>query len=253
MNLRDRCAIVTGSGSGAGRAIAQRLAALGAIVIVTDIDRLKASDTADQMATKGYRCHWLQADASNWADIMRMISFAEEQSGGLAVLVNNAGGGGDKPPHFPKADPGIWEAKVELNLLGPMRSTQAALQVMEPRGEGAIVNVASTAGLGLNAYVSPEYAASKAGLIRFTSCFADPSRRVRVSCLVPGWIATERALIELDAMSVAERAEADIPASLDAVADAIVTLIQDKSLSGRALVIEGNQPPRILDRFPDQP
>jgi NAD(P)-dependent dehydrogenase (short-subunit alcohol dehydrogenase family) len=253
MNIRDRCAIVTGSGSGAGKAIAQRLAALGAIIIVTDIDESTASATADQIAVEGHRCHWLRADASDWGDITRMISLAEEQPGGLAILVNNAGGGGEKPPHFPKADPKVWEAKVELNLLAPMRSTQAALRVMEPRGEGAIVNISSIAGLGLEAYVSPEYAASKAGLIRFTSCFASPGRDVRVNCLVPGWIATERALRALDAMSPAERALADVPAPLDAVADAVVTLVQDDQLSGRALVIEGTEHPRFLDSLHDQP
>jgi 3-oxoacyl-[acyl-carrier protein] reductase len=249
MDISDRCAIVTGSGSGTGKAIARRLAELGALVIVTDIDHSIADATAHEIAAEGHRCHWVQADASNWSDIVRLITFAEDQPSGLAILVNNAGGGGEELPHFPEAAPKIWQAKVELNLLGPMRSTQAALRVMEPRGEGAIVNISSIAGLGLKAYVSPEYAAAKAGLIRFTSCFAGSSRGVRVNCLVPGWIATDRALAELDAMPPAERARADVPAPLDAVANAVVRLIQDDQLSGRAMVIEGLEPLRLLDAW----
>jgi NAD(P)-dependent dehydrogenase (short-subunit alcohol dehydrogenase family) len=76
-----------------------------------------------------------------------------------------------------------------------MLATQLALEPMRGRGGGAVVNVASTAGLGLAPYESPEYGAAKAGLIRFTAClaYAREETGVRVNCVVPDWIATDRA------------------------------------------------------------
>jgi NAD(P)-dependent dehydrogenase (short-subunit alcohol dehydrogenase family) len=133
------------------------------------------------------------------------------------VLVNNAGGGGHVPPHYPDADAAEWGAWLDLNLRAPMLATQVALRC----GAGAVVNVASMAGLGAEPHPSPEYAASKAGLIRFTTALADP----RVSCLVPGWILTERAEAELAGMTPDERAAAPTPITLDDIATAVLQLI----------------------------
>ena len=133
------------------------------------------------------------------------------------MLVNNAGGGGHVPPHYPDASVTEWSGWLDLNLRAPMLATQVALRC----GAGAVVNVASMAGLGAEPHVSPEYAAAKAGLIRFTTALADP----RVSCLVPGWIRTERAEAELAAMTPDERAAAPEPITLDALAAAVLQLI----------------------------
>jgi NAD(P)-dependent dehydrogenase (short-subunit alcohol dehydrogenase family) len=127
-----------------------------------------------------------------------------------------------------------------------MHATQAGLKIMTRRGRGAIVNIASTAGLGFEAYGSPEYAAAKAGLIRFSSCFANQGL-VRVNCIVPGWLATERALAELEAMSERERQLAEEPTPMTAVAAAVIQLLlTDGRAMGRALLLEGTKPPRYL-------
>ena len=99
------------------------------------------------------------------------------------------------PPHFPDATPAQWSATLALNLRGAMLATQLALAPMRAAGGGAVVNVASSAGLGGGAAPSPEYGAAKAGLIRFTTSLADLRERmgVRVTCVVPDWILTERA------------------------------------------------------------
>ena len=111
------------------------------------------------------------------------------------ILVNNAGGGGHIPPQFPDADPHRWGATLDLNLRAPMLATQLALTPMRRAGSGAIVNVASTAGLGSEPYQSPEYGAAKAGLIRFTSALGAIDG-IRVNCVVPDWVATERVTAE---------------------------------------------------------
>jgi NAD(P)-dependent dehydrogenase (short-subunit alcohol dehydrogenase family) len=76
------------------------------------------------------------------------------------------------PPHFPDASPAQWGATLDLSLRGAMLATQLVLEPMRRAGGGAVLNVASTAGPGLAAYVSPEYGAAKAGLIRFTATVA---------------------------------------------------------------------------------
>ena len=129
-----------------------------------------------------------------------------------------------------------------------MLATQLALEPMRRAGGGAIVNVASTAGLGLAPYRSPEYAAAKAGLIRFTSTLAPLRERfgVRVNCIVPDWILTARAEQELAGMTPDERAAAPEPVPLDTLTRAIVELVRDDALAGRVVVLRGGGAPRLL-------
>jgi NAD(P)-dependent dehydrogenase (short-subunit alcohol dehydrogenase family) len=166
-----------------------------------------------------------------------MIATAVDRFGGLHVLVNNAGGGGHIGPHYPDAPAGTWGATLALNLTGAMRATQLALEPMLAAGGGAVVNMASSAGIGTESYRSPEYAAAKAGLIRFTTAAGELRPGVRVNCVVPGWIATERAARELDAMGEAEAAAAPVPIPMDVVADAVVELVRDDGAAGRVTVI----------------
>jgi NAD(P)-dependent dehydrogenase (short-subunit alcohol dehydrogenase family) len=170
-------------------------------------------------------------------DLQAMIAAAVERFGALDVLVNNAGGGGHIPPHFPDASPAVWGATLDLNLRSAMRATQLALEQMRRAGGGAIVNIASTAGLGADRYQSPEYAAAKAGLIRFTTALGAVQPGIRVNCVVPDWIATERATEELATMNPAERAAAPVPIPMDVVADAVVELIRDDAATGRIVVL----------------
>ncbi len=141
---------------------------------------------------------------------------------GVDILVNNAGGG-HWPPHFP--EPG-WDEKLELNLHGPLLATQYALE----RGATAIVNIASSAGLETTPHAFPEYAVAKAGLIRFTTAY-EPPPGVRINCVAPGWILTERAEAELAAMSADERAAAPEVIPLDTITDAVMRLIADDTLN----------------------
>jgi NAD(P)-dependent dehydrogenase (short-subunit alcohol dehydrogenase family) len=246
MEPRGAVAIVTGAAAGAGRAIAARLAGDGASVVVADLDERLGRGATGEM---GANAAFLAVDVREAGDVSRMIAFACERFGGLDVLVNNAGGGGHVEPHFPRASPLEWGATLDLNLRGAMLATQLALEPMRRRGGGAVVNIASSAGLGYAPYVSPEYGAAKAGLIRFTTTVAwlREEMGVRVNCLVPGWIGTERAMEELREMSASERAAAPTPLALDEVAEAVVELIRDDSLSGRAMVMLNDEPRRLID------
>ena len=231
MEIAGQAALVTGAGVGTGRAIALALAGAGARVVVSDVDAAGAERTA---ADCGGGTRAVAADLTRSEELQRLVEDAAP-----AILVNNAGGGGHIPPHFPAATEAQWGATLDLNLRAPMLATQLALPAMEAAGGGAVVNVASTAGIESTPYASPEYGAAKAGLVRFTSALARTGA-VRVNCVIPDWVATER-------VSEAERAEADPPLiSLDEVADAVLRLVRDDALAGRALLLARGAPPRLL-------
>jgi NAD(P)-dependent dehydrogenase (short-subunit alcohol dehydrogenase family) len=230
VEIDGRAAVVTGAAIGSGRAIALALAAGGANVVAADIDEDGGAQT---VAASGGRISFMRADMTVADDVRQLIASTQPQ-----ILINNAGGGGHIPPHFPEATPDQWGATLQLNLLAPMLATQLSLEPMRKAGGGAVVNVASTSALGSEPYQSPEYGAAKAGLIRFTTALGELDG-VRVNCIVPDWMATER-------LSAAERASTPPPIPLADVAAAVLELIHDDTLTGRALVMRRGEPPRLL-------
>jgi len=148
VELAGKTAVVTGAAAGTGRAIAQRLGREGAAVVVADIDAELGKQTVRQIQAEGGRARFVRADVRVGDDVQHLVELADRAYDGLDVLVNNAGGGGHVEPHFPAASPLQWEATLDLNLRGAMLATQLALAPMRRRGAGAVVNIASTGGLG---------------------------------------------------------------------------------------------------------
>jgi NAD(P)-dependent dehydrogenase (short-subunit alcohol dehydrogenase family) len=229
MEIAGAVAIVTGAAAGTGRALARRLAAEGAEVIVADVD-----EEAGREAARGI-ARFVRTDVTRPQDLERLIAGA----GGLRVLVNNAGGWIDGP-QFPDAPVESWSRALDLNLRGPMLATQLAIGPMRRAGGGVVVNVASSAGIESTAYASPEYGAAKAGLVRLTTSLA-ALEGVRVNCIAPHWIETDRARAELAAMTPEERANAPGTIPLETVCDAVMALIADDGAAGR--VVELAPPP----------
>ncbi|HEY3507258.1 MAG TPA: SDR family NAD(P)-dependent oxidoreductase [Actinocatenispora sp.] len=244
MDLTDTVAVVTGAAVGIGRALARRLAAAGATVVAADIDPVGGAHTVELI---GGRAVFVRADMRVEADIAALVD-AAVATGPVRVLVNNAGGGPGPAARFPEGSSAAWGAVLDANLRGAMLATQLVLGPMRAAGGGAVVNVASTAGLGPAPHPWPEYAVAKAGLIRLTECLA-PLRQqagVRVNCVVPDWVGTDRAYAELAAMGPAERAAAPPLVPLPELADAVLRLCTDESLAGRVLVLRPPAPPRLL-------
>ncbi|MDQ0363991.1 SDR family NAD(P)-dependent oxidoreductase [Catenuloplanes indicus] len=199
-------AIVTGGGAGLGREIALGLARAGYGVVVADVDEHAARACATLIEAYGTPVRALGADVREPRDLDRIVALARDL-GGPHVLVNNAGGWTPRR-QYPEATAPEWTSTVELNLVAPMRLSQLVLDPMRALGGGAVVNVASSGGIGFEPYGSPEYGAAKAGLIRFTSTVAGlaGTHGVRMMCVAPDWIGLDRARVQWERMSAAERA-----------------------------------------------
>jgi NAD(P)-dependent dehydrogenase (short-subunit alcohol dehydrogenase family) len=182
-----------------------------------------------------------------------MLEFAEKTYGGLDILVNNAGAG--DPPGFPIAHPEVWNAVLDVYLRAPMDTIQYALPLFDKRGGGVTVNIASLAGVGYRAYWWPEYAAAKAAIIRLTAALADlaEQRGVRVNCVAPNWVATEKVLATIKNMTPAQRAEIPELTPPEDIGDAVLEFVRDDSLAGRVMNHYGPGKQRIVavDSWPD--
>jgi 3-oxoacyl-[acyl-carrier protein] reductase len=229
VELFGRRAVVTGGGGGLGEAIAGALAAEGMRVLVADVD----AEAARRVATAiGGTPVTADLAAPGGADALVAAVGAE-----LDVLVNCAGGWHPSGRTYPDASPEEWDAVLTLNLRSPMRLTQALRGAVSRSPVGAVVSISSSAGNESDAYRSPEYAAAKAGLIRFTTSVADWDERygVRVACVVPGWIGLPRAFAERAELPPAERPELIPPGR---IAAEVLALVTDPASAGRVVVIE---------------
>jgi len=242
MDIPGKVALVTGAGYGIGRAIARRLADEGALVTVNDIDEAQGAETARMIGDAGAIAALVRADVSIDEDVRRMIYFVRETFGGIDILVNNAANE-IQPPFYPQAGADSWRHTLEVCLYGTMMTTQQAIISMSERGGGAIVNLSSMAGVGFTPHDSPEYAAAKAGIMRLSATLSPLKERlnIRVNCIAPNWVATEKVLAFVPQLTAQQRAdwwipEMDVMATPDDIADAVVQLVRDDSLFGRTML-----------------
>lgn len=179
--LEDKIAIVTGGGQGIGQAIAGKLAAEGATVVVTDLDEASARETADTLPG----AIAIRADVTDRPGVQAMAGRVVEQFGRVDVLVNNAGW--DKASSFVDSDPADWDRAIAVNLYGVLHTCKAVLPLMAERGSGAVVNLGSDAGR-VGSSGEAVYSAAKGGIIAFTKSLAREMARhqVRVNCVCPG-------------------------------------------------------------------
>ena len=188
--LSGRVALVTGASSGIGDATARALAEAGADIAITArrVDRLDV--LAADLQRVGARVLVLAADLMREDECRRIVTETEAHFGRLDILVNNAGVMLLAP--VDGSDPSDWRTMLELNVLAPMVSSQAALVGMRARGGGHIVNIASTAGRIANPNVSG-YSASKFGIVAFSESLRREvyKDKIRVTVIEPGVVETE--------------------------------------------------------------
>jgi NAD(P)-dependent dehydrogenase (short-subunit alcohol dehydrogenase family) len=188
--LAGKRAIVTGAGSGIGRASARLFAREGAAVLAVDIDAAAAEETVAAITRDGGWARAMRADAGSEPDVRAFVAAGVEAFGGLDVLFANAGIAG---PLVPLAEQTVetWLRVLTVNLIGPFLAIREVAPHMRAQGSGAIVCTASVAGLRANAGPMP-YSASKAGVISLVQTAANEfyGTGIRINAICPGLVET---------------------------------------------------------------
>lgn len=242
--LQDKVALITGAGSGIGRASAERFAAEGAQVVVVDLKG--AEETVAAIEAAGGEGLALATDVADEGAVGAMAEAALERFGRVDVLMNNAGILDD---YLPAADTptDVWDRVLGVNLFAQFFTSRALLPQMVERGDGAIINVASTAALnGGNGGAA--YTTSKHAIIGFTRqlCFDYARKGIRCNVLCPGAVETgmtKEIFASPDAavMEAVESAPIGRWAQPDELANAAVFLASDEAsfVNGAVYVVDG--------------
>jgi len=248
MELAGKAAIVTGGGTGVGRATVLRLAAQGCHVIVNySRSRDAAESTASEAEGLGVKALPFRADVAADADCRAMASEAERAFGRLDLLVNNAGTTKViRHTDLEAVTEELWERILKVNLMGPFQCARAVRELLRVDGGGEIVMTSSVAGLiGIGSSIP--YCASKAGLNNLTITLARAlGPEIRVNAIAPGFIDGEWLREGLGEAFEPIKAAAQMKSPLgkvctpDAVAHAIVSLVTGPDLvTGHVMPVEG--------------
>jgi meso-butanediol dehydrogenase/(S,S)-butanediol dehydrogenase/diacetyl reductase len=190
LRIRNKIAIVTGGGEGIGRAIALRLAAEGAIVVVADLNKKGAQGVVASITDRGGSGMALQTDATKEEDVDRMVAQTLEAYPAVDILVNNVGGGWDST-FIAKFSVENWDRTIELNLKSTFLCSRAVSREMMKRKEGRIINIASISGKAGESLVGA-YCTAKFGVLGLTQVLAKELGRysITVNAVCPGYVYT---------------------------------------------------------------
>ncbi|GER67715.1 putative oxidoreductase [Weizmannia acidilactici] len=190
-DFQNQIVVVTGAGSGIGKAAAEAFAEKGASVVVAELNPETGEETACSIREKGGKASFIETDVRKPNHIIRLFQETEKQFGSVHVLINNAGISRWKDPL--ELDVAEWEDVIHTNLRSVFLCSREAAKYMKKQGTGgAIVNIASTRAFMSEPYTEA-YAASKGGIVALTHALAISfgRYRIRVNSISPGWIETK--------------------------------------------------------------
>ncbi|AUH50132.1 3-oxoacyl-ACP reductase [Chromobacterium sp. ATCC 53434] len=240
MSLQGKVALVTGASRGIGAAIADALAAEGAVVIGTATSESGAAAIHQRLSAAGGAGRVL--DVTGQGAVEALIELVEQEFGAVAILVNNAGITRDGLLMRMKDDD--WDAIMDTNLKSVFKTSKAVMRGMMKARSGRIINIASVVGAMGNAGQA-NYAAAKAGIIGFTKSMAREvgSRNITVNCVAPGFIDTDmtRALPEAQREALVGQISLGRLGDASDIADAVVFLASDRAayITGQTLHVNG--------------
>ncbi|GBF33939.1 3-oxoacyl-[acyl-carrier protein] reductase [Desulfocucumis palustris] len=230
MKLKDRVALVTGGSAGLGRGIALAFAREGAGVAVCGRNEERLDEVVREIEKAGAPGLAVRADVSSSREVKRMFSQVLARFGTLDILVNNAGifrsdeaGVKDRMKHLDllttpvprhslqitrNMSDDIWQRMFEVNVNGVFYCTREALNIMEDKGYGKIINIASISGISAISSHSPNYSAAKGAVVAFTRSVAQEvaGAGVCVNCIAPGYIDTPEFMRGIEQMSPERKA-----------------------------------------------
>ena len=213
MELAGKSVIITGGASGIGAALARRMAAEGARVVVADLNGADALALAAEIGGVGFSC-----DVTQETDIQSVVAATEDRFGQVDVFVSNAGLGRGEPSHAASASDEVWQLNWDVHVMSHVWAARAVLPAMIARGNGYLVNMASAAGR-LSQIGDAAYSATKHAAVSFAEslAIAHGDDGVKVSVICPQYVATP--LINLTPEDAAEHPALRTP---DQVADAVI-------------------------------
>lgn len=246
MKLKTKVALITGGGTGIGRAIALLFAKEGANVVITYLKNEKEAKEV-LMKIKGLRrkALALKCDVRNYKEVDYVVKKTIEELGRIDILVNNAGMW--KPRSFLETSNEIWEETIAINLTGVFNCTKAAIPNMIMQKHGKIINISSIAGIS-GSLVSVPYAAAKAGVIALTRTLARDFAKynISVNSIAPGPVRTDFLLKHIK-KSLIEKVTDEIPmgriAEPEDIAGAVLFFASNDSdyITGQTLIVDGGR------------
>lgn len=237
MRLQGKVIVITGAGSGTGRAMALLFAAEGATVVGSDIDEARIQAVAAEVKAAGGEMTALKSDVSKLEEIEALMKAATEGHGRLDALVNNAGIM-DRFEGITNVKDEDWDRIMRVNVYGPMAATRIAVRYMLEHGGGAIVNLGSAASVG-GAAAGAAYTASKHALLGLTrnTAYTYARKGIRCNALILGGVNTnimtdvDMSGADMEALQSYQAWHAAMPAALEPedIAKAALFLVSDES------------------------
>ena len=247
MRLDNKVALITGGGSGIGRASALLFASEGAAVVVADVNDEGGAETVRLVEEAGGRASYVSVDVSNAFDCQRMVVFAEVTFGKLDILFNNAGIMDARDDDAVSTEEDVWDVTMNINAKGVFLGCKYGIPALRRAGGGSIINTASfVAKLGA---ATPQiaYTASKGAVLSMTRELAVIHARenIRVNALCPGPLRTELLMKVLNTDEKRQRRLVHIPmgrfGEADEIAKAALFLASDESsfITGSEFLVDG--------------